>query len=132
MKTSGGMEIQHHAFLTSARDGDDWSASPRGKSPRYPLDRKLFRRNSVGRVLIKSLSKNLTNFVQITTLETLLCIIIKWEFLVCVKYYKILILIIIIIVIIIIIIIILPLGDINTGAWFSGMGVGSGANNPTL
>jgi hypothetical protein len=26
----------------------------------------------------------------------------------------------------------LPLGDINTEAWFSGMGVGRGANNPTL
>jgi len=26
----------------------------------------------------------------------------------------------------------LPLGDINTEAWSSGMGVGRGANNPTL
>jgi hypothetical protein len=26
----------------------------------------------------------------------------------------------------------LPLGDINTEAWSSGMGVGHGANNPTL
>jgi hypothetical protein len=26
----------------------------------------------------------------------------------------------------------LPLGDINTEAWASGMGVGRGANNPTM
>jgi hypothetical protein len=26
----------------------------------------------------------------------------------------------------------IPLGDINTEAWSSGMGVGRGANNPTL
>jgi len=26
----------------------------------------------------------------------------------------------------------LPLGDMNTEAWSSGMGVGRGANNPTL
>jgi hypothetical protein len=26
----------------------------------------------------------------------------------------------------------LPLGDINAEAWSSGMGVGRGANNPTL
>jgi hypothetical protein len=26
----------------------------------------------------------------------------------------------------------LPLGDLNTEAWSSGMGVGRGANNPTL
>jgi hypothetical protein len=42
---SGG--IAPHAFLTSALDGGEWSASrpgrftPQGKSPRYPLDRRL-------------------------------------------------------------------------------------------
>jgi hypothetical protein len=30
MKTSSGVEIQLHAFLTSALDGGEWSASPTG------------------------------------------------------------------------------------------------------
>jgi len=41
------VEIQLHAFLTLVLDGGDWSASrlrplyPQGKSPWYPLDRRL-------------------------------------------------------------------------------------------
>jgi len=30
MKTFGRVEISFHAFLTSARDGDEWSASHPG------------------------------------------------------------------------------------------------------
>jgi hypothetical protein len=36
------MEIQLHAFLTSALDGGEWSVLyPQGKSPWHPLDRRL-------------------------------------------------------------------------------------------
>jgi hypothetical protein len=48
MKAYGGMDLQIHIFLTSALAGGEWSVSftprslyPRGKSPRYPLDRRL-------------------------------------------------------------------------------------------
>jgi hypothetical protein len=47
MKAYGGVDAYIHIFLTSALVGGEWSASrpgrftPRGKSPRYPLDRKL-------------------------------------------------------------------------------------------
>jgi hypothetical protein len=48
MKAYGGTDLQIHIFLTSALDGDELSASrpgrftpPRGKSRRYPLDRRL-------------------------------------------------------------------------------------------
>jgi hypothetical protein len=42
MKTYWGVEVQLHAFLTSALDGGEWSVSrPQGKSPWYPLDRRL-------------------------------------------------------------------------------------------
>jgi hypothetical protein len=48
MKTYGGMEVQVYAFLTSALDGGEWLALrpiprllyPRGKSIRYPSDRR--------------------------------------------------------------------------------------------
>jgi hypothetical protein len=44
-----GVEVQLHAFLTSALDGGEWSASfpahftpppPQGKNPLYPFDRR--------------------------------------------------------------------------------------------
>jgi hypothetical protein len=41
------MEVQLHAFLTLVLDGGEWTVSrrgrftPRAKSPRYPLDRRL-------------------------------------------------------------------------------------------
>jgi len=47
MRTYGGVEVWLHAFLTLAGDGDKkFSFTPRppysrGKSPRYPLDRRL-------------------------------------------------------------------------------------------
>jgi hypothetical protein len=47
MKTYWGVEVQLHAFLTSAQAGDEWSASRPSsftsgvKSPRYPLERRL-------------------------------------------------------------------------------------------
>jgi hypothetical protein len=47
MKKYWGMEVYLHAFLTSALDGGQWSASrpsrftPREGAPRYPLDRRL-------------------------------------------------------------------------------------------
>jgi hypothetical protein len=47
MNTYWGVEVYLRAFLTSALDGGEWSASrpgrftPQGKSPRYPLDRRL-------------------------------------------------------------------------------------------
>jgi hypothetical protein len=47
MKTYWDVELYLHTFLTSAVDGGEWSASrpghfiPRGKNPRYPLDRML-------------------------------------------------------------------------------------------
>jgi hypothetical protein len=31
MNTYGGVKVQPHAFLTSARDGDEWSASRSGR-----------------------------------------------------------------------------------------------------
>jgi hypothetical protein len=42
----GIVEVQIHAILTSALDGDEWSASrlgrfTPGKSPWFPLDRRL-------------------------------------------------------------------------------------------
>jgi hypothetical protein len=47
MKAYEGMEIELHAFLTSALEGGEWSASrrgrftPRGNTSRYPMDRRL-------------------------------------------------------------------------------------------
>jgi hypothetical protein len=47
MKAYGGVDVYIHIFLTSALVGGEWSASRpcrfihRGKSPRYPLDRRL-------------------------------------------------------------------------------------------
>jgi len=42
MKTYGGVEIQLHAFLTSALDEGECSVSrPSPFTPRYPLDRRL-------------------------------------------------------------------------------------------
>jgi len=41
MKAYWRVEVQFHAFLTSTLDGDEWSASPPGKEPRHPLDRRL-------------------------------------------------------------------------------------------
>jgi hypothetical protein len=47
MKTYWGVEVQLHAFLTSALDGGEWSASrpgrftPQGMNPWYLLDRML-------------------------------------------------------------------------------------------
>jgi hypothetical protein len=47
MKACGGVDVQIHIFLNSALAGGELSASrpgrftPGGKSPRYPLDRKL-------------------------------------------------------------------------------------------
>jgi hypothetical protein len=47
MKAYRGVDVQIHIFLTSALAGGEWSASrpgrftPGGKSPRYPLDRRL-------------------------------------------------------------------------------------------
>jgi hypothetical protein len=42
MKTYWGVEVQLHAFLTSALDGGEWSPLyPQGKSPWFPLDRRL-------------------------------------------------------------------------------------------
>jgi hypothetical protein len=47
MKTYGGMDVYIHVLLISALIGGEWSTSrprplyPRGKSPRYPLDRRL-------------------------------------------------------------------------------------------
>jgi hypothetical protein len=45
-RCTGGVELQVHTFLNSALDGGEWSASrwqlyPHGKSPWYPLDRRL-------------------------------------------------------------------------------------------
>jgi hypothetical protein len=43
----GGMEVEPHAFLTTALGGGEWSALhlqllySQGKSPRYPLDREM-------------------------------------------------------------------------------------------
>jgi len=46
MKTYGGVELQIHAFITSALDGGEWSASRPGRftpgnKARYTLDRWL-------------------------------------------------------------------------------------------
>jgi hypothetical protein len=46
MKKYGGVDVQIHVFLTSALVGGEWSDSrpgrfTPGKSPRYPLDRRL-------------------------------------------------------------------------------------------
>jgi hypothetical protein len=53
IKAYCGVDVQLHAFLTSALDGGEWSASrpaalppPPGKSPWYPLDRRLGRSQS--------------------------------------------------------------------------------------
>jgi hypothetical protein len=37
MKAYGGIEIEHHIFLTLALDGGEWAV----KSPRYPLHRRI-------------------------------------------------------------------------------------------
>jgi len=47
MQTYGLVEVQPHAFLTSALHECEWSASypplyPRRESPRFPLDTRLF------------------------------------------------------------------------------------------
>jgi hypothetical protein len=46
MKAYGRVNVRIYVFLTSALDGGEWSASrpgrfTPGKSPRYPLDKKL-------------------------------------------------------------------------------------------
>jgi hypothetical protein len=41
MKAYGGMYVWIHIFLTLALVGGEWSALPRRKSARYPLDRRL-------------------------------------------------------------------------------------------
>jgi hypothetical protein len=46
IKTYRGVEARLHSFLTSAVDGDEWSASrpgrfDPGKEPRYPFNRRL-------------------------------------------------------------------------------------------
>jgi hypothetical protein len=47
MKEYRGVDVQIHNFLTSSPVGGEWSTSrpghfsPIGKSPRYPLDRRL-------------------------------------------------------------------------------------------
>jgi hypothetical protein len=47
MKVYGGVDVKSHVFLTPALVGGEWSASllcrfyPRGKSPRYPLAKRL-------------------------------------------------------------------------------------------
>jgi hypothetical protein len=45
METYGGVEVQLHAFLTSAIDGGGQrhalAALPPGKRPRYPLEKRL-------------------------------------------------------------------------------------------
>jgi hypothetical protein len=42
MKTYGGVDVWVRAFLTSAQDGSEWSASRPGRfTPRYPLNRML-------------------------------------------------------------------------------------------
>jgi hypothetical protein len=47
MKAYVGVDVQSHVFLNSALVGGEWSASqpcrftPGGRSPRYPLDRRL-------------------------------------------------------------------------------------------
>jgi hypothetical protein len=47
MKACWGAEVQLHAFLTSALEGGEWSASrpssltPRERDRQYPLDRRL-------------------------------------------------------------------------------------------
>jgi hypothetical protein len=47
MKAYEEVDVYIHIFLTSAVAGGEWSASrpgrftPRGKSPQYPLDRRL-------------------------------------------------------------------------------------------
>jgi len=42
MKSYGGVEVYLYAFLTSALDGDEWSASrPSRFNPRYLFDRRL-------------------------------------------------------------------------------------------
>jgi hypothetical protein len=47
MRRIGGMEVYLHAFLNSALDGDEWSASSssrfirRERVPWHPLDRRL-------------------------------------------------------------------------------------------
>jgi len=41
MKTYAGVEVKIHIFLTSAPDGDAWSAStPQQPYPQYPLSRR--------------------------------------------------------------------------------------------
>jgi hypothetical protein len=40
-----GVKVMLHAFLILAMDGSGWSAS-QGKSPHYPLDRRLVVPNS--------------------------------------------------------------------------------------
>jgi hypothetical protein len=55
MKKYGGVEAELHAFLISALDGGVLSVSrpgrftPKGKGPRYPLDRRLSGHQSLWR-----------------------------------------------------------------------------------
>jgi hypothetical protein len=41
MKKYGGMDVEIQIFLTSALVGGEWSASHRGKNPKYPVIRRL-------------------------------------------------------------------------------------------
>jgi len=58
MKTNGKVVVELHAFLISALDRGEWSASntgrfiPRCKNPQYPLDRSCpCRKTNAGRLV---------------------------------------------------------------------------------